>query len=273
MFRIRILYVIILALFLIPVPICADFLPNATPENQRIAITTLIDVIGFVRTETTFDWTISSDRLQNKVFGPNEKVGSLLYHDSLMTNGGHLTLSGSVDFDSGNKARGAHNFEAEKVYSYESIEGSHLVAEELLEMSTGGNYTESDNIMRCVFSSGSSAAAPAFCNTVRAKSSLVNINSAQVSTKAEARIVAADGSVPSAMSYQIDLTPNPVSGLGYAVGTASTEFSANIMEARDDGANWNQTAATNQMKDKATVSGGIIKFSKAFDYQSGLRLT
>lgn len=273
MYCIRLLCIAILALLLTPGLIVADYLPNATPENQRIAITTLIDVIGFVRTETTFDWSIASGKLENKIFGPEEKVASLLYRDSLMTNGGHLSLSSSVDYDSQNKARGAHNFESEKVYSYESKEGSHLVADELLVMSTGGNYTESDNIMRCVFSSADDAAAPAFCNTVRAHSSLVNVNSAQVSTSAKARIVAEDGSVPSAMSYHIDLTPNPVSGLGYAVGTVNTEFSADIMEARGDEGNWNKTSATNHMKDKASVSGGIISFSKAFDYQSGLRLT
>lgn len=251
----------------------ADYLPNATPENQVIAITTLIDVIGFVRTETMFDWTIASGSLENKIFGPGEKAGSLLYHDSLMTNGGHLSLSSAVDYDSRNQSRGMHNFDTEKVYSYESMKGSHLVADELLVMNTGGNFTESGNIMRCVFSSDDTAAAPAFCNSVRAHSSLMNVNSAQVSTSAKARIVAEDGSVPSAMSYRIDLTPNPASGLGYAVGSVSTEFSANIMEARDDEGSWNKTSSTNRMKDTASVSGGIIKFSKAFDYESGLRLT
>jgi len=53
----------------------------------------------------------------------------------------------------------------------------------------------------------------------------------------------------------------------------ATEFSADIMEARDDGASWNKPSATNSMKDKAKVTGGIIQFSKAFDYQSGLSVT
>ena len=132
---------------------------------------------------------------------------------------------------------------------------------------------EMPNNIRCVFSTNHGNVLPAFCNIVSAKSSLVNVNSAQVSTSAKARIVASDGSVPSALSYRIDLTPNPASSLGYAVGTVSTEFSADIMEARDDGISWNQTSATNHMKDTAKVSGGIIKFSKAFDYQSGLSVT
>jgi len=270
---IQIVIIAVMALFLTPVPIGADFLPNATPENQLISITTLIDVIGFVSTDTSMDWSVSSGTLDDGVFEPNETMASLLYQNSVMTNGGHLMLSSSLDFDSRDKSKGLYNLKTDKVLTYESIEGSHLATDESLIMSTGGNYTDSGNIGRCVFASGSSAAAPAFCNTVRAKSSLVNVNSAQISTSAKARVVAADGSVPSALSYRIDLTPNPASGLGYAVGTVSTEFSADIMEARDDGVSWNQTSATNHMKDKAKVSGGIITFSKAFDYQSGLSVT
>ena len=190
-----------------------------------------------------------------------------------MTNGGHLMLSSSLDFDSRNQTKGLYNFETDKVVTYESIDGSHLVADESLVMSTGGNYSDTNGIGRCVFASDSSAVAPAFCNTVRARSSLINVNSAQYSTSAKARIVAADGSVPSALSYRIALTPNPASGLGYAIGTVSTEFSTDVMEARDDGASWNKPSATNSMKDKAQVSGGIIQFSKAFDYQSGLSIT
>lgn len=273
MFWIRIAVVAIMALFLAAIPIGADFLPGAVPENQQISITTLIDSIGFVSTDTTFDWTISSGILGDRIFGPNETMASLLYRDSLMTNGGHLLLSSSVDLDTRNQTKGLYNFKTDKVVTYESIEGSHLVADEYLTMSTGGNYTDSDNIGRCVFASGSSGTAPAFCNTVRARSSLINVNSAQYSTSAKARVVAADGSVPSALSYQVTLTPNPASGLGYAVGTVTTEFSADIMEARGTGASWNRTSVTNTMKDKAKVSGGIIQFSKAFDYQSGLSIT
>lgn len=273
MFWIRIAVIAILVLFLTPVPIGADFLPNATPENQLISITTLIDVIGYVSTDTSFDWTISSGTLEDRMFGPNETMASLLYKDSLMTNGGHLMLSSSLDFDSRNQTKGLYNFETDKVVTYESIDGSHLVADESLVMSTGGNYSDTNGIGRCVFASDSSAVAPAFCNTVRARSSLINVNSAQYSTSAKARIVAADGSVPSALSYRIALTPNPASGLGYAIGTVSTEFSTDVMEARDDGASWNKPSATNSMKDKAKVSGGIIQFSKAFDYQSGLSVT
>jgi len=262
--------IVILAVFVIIFPSGADFLPNATPENQLISITTLIDVIGFVSTDTSVDWTISSGTLEDRMFGPNETQASILYRESLITNGGHLMLSSSLDFDSRNQSKGLYNFKTDKVVTYESAEGSHLMADESLIMSTGGNYSDSKGIGRCVFASGSSAAAPAFCNTVRARSTLINVNSAQYSTSAKARIVAADGSVPSALSYRIALTPNPSSGLGYAIGTVTTEFSADIMEARSDGVSWNRTSSTNSMKDKATVTGGIIQFSKAFDYQSGL---
>ncbi|HWQ67453.1 MAG TPA: hypothetical protein VN372_11365 [Methanospirillum sp.] len=249
----------------------ADRLPNATPENQMISISTVIDVIGMVDTSTTLSWDLSSGTLHSGILGNSEVAGALIYRDSLMTNGGHLMMNKNFNFDSSNKQRGANNLETSKVISYDSIEGSHLSADEMISMDIAGNYTPMSGVASCVFASSSGSAFPAFCNTVTAKSTLVNINSAQISTGASARMASDSGSVPAGLSYHIDLTPNPVSGLAYAMGTARTEFTLSSMEARDGGVDtWNKTAATNTYKDSSEVSGSIIHFSKAFDYGSGL---
>ena len=267
----RFLLVLVLALVMAGIPCLAVRLPNATPENQVFFISTYIDVIGMVDDQTTMSWDLSNHYVGPGILKSDEAIGSVVYRDSLMTNGGHLMMNKNLNFDSSNMGPGGYNLESQKVISYEGVEGSHLVADEMLVLSNAGNYSVSDSGISCVFGSAASSKIPSFCNTVTAKSSLININSAQVSTSAKARLASASGSTPAGLSYHIDLTPNPSSGSGYALGSALTEFTIAGLESRGTGSDdWNRTASDYLIRDKAQVTGGIIKFSKAFDYGSGI---
>jgi len=254
----------------------ADRLPNQTPENQIFSIDTVIDVTGAVDDNTEMNWLLATPgTIPKGVLGPDQAVAAVSYVDSILTNGGKLTENKNFDFDSQNKANGLYNIEAEKVMTYASTDGSHLTGEELAILDVAGNYTATDNQIRCVFASAAIDNIPAFCNIVKAKSSLVNVNSAQVSTKAQIRAVAANAEVPAALNYQIAVTPDANSGSGFAEATVATEFAGHILEARDGGAGvagWNATAADNAWSDKTEVTGGIKNFQKTFAYQSGVKL-
>jgi len=268
----RFLLVFVLAVVVAGVPCLAVRLPNATPENQVFFISTYIDVIGMVDDQTTMSWDLSNHYLSQGILKSDEAIGSVVYRDSLLTNGGHLMMNKNFNFDSSDMGRGGYNLENQKVITYEGVEGSHLVADEMLVLTNAGNYSVSDSGISCVFGSAASSNIPSFCNTVTAKSSLININSAQVSTSAKARLASASSSTPAGLSYRIDLTPNPSSGSGYGIGSALTEFTISGLESRginDDG--WNRSASDNLVRDKTQVTGGIIKFSKAFDYGSGIQ--
>src|SRR5690606_36705176 len=152
--------------------------------------------------------------------------------DSLRTNGGKLALNKNIDFDSQNKGKGLSNLEVEKVLTYASTEGAHLVGAEEWTLDVAGNWEATQNTIRCVFGQAASPWFPAFCNVVKAKSELVNINSAQVSTKGAARSVASSGDIPAMLNYQIAVTPDSNSGSGFADGTVKTLFGGSIMEAR-----------------------------------------
>lgn len=271
MWGFQFLFVLLLAVAVLITGCQAVRLPNATPENQMISITTLIDVVGMVDDHTTMNWDLSNRYQDLGILKSGEIIGSLMYSDSVMTNGGHLMMNKRYDFDSSNQGRGNNNLESTKVITYESVEGSHLFADEMLTMSTAGNYTASDGAISCVFG-GSSSMIPAFCNTVTVRSTLINVNSAQISTSAQARMASDSGSIPAGLSYHIDLTPNSVSGLGSAVGSARTEFTITSLEARGNSPDiWNQTSSDNSVSDKSHVTGGIIHFSKAFNYGSGIQ--
>ncbi len=252
----------------------ADWLPNQTPENQIISISTVIDVVGMVSDNTQFSWVIASPgAIPTGTLGASQSVADLSYRDSTMTNGGHLMMSKNVDFDSRDKSNGQSNLETEKVLTYNSIEGSHLSGEESYTLSVAGSYANADDNIRCVFSQGGQSVLPSFCNIVTAKSSLINVNSAQISSKGGVRAVASSADTPAMLNYQIAVTPDAQSGSGFAEGTVKTLFSGNIMEARDGSAeNWNKTSATNSWKDSTSVTGGIKNFQKSFAYLSGLRI-
>lgn len=188
-----------------------------------------------------------------------EEIAILTWTDTLRSNGGKLSLNKNIDFDSQNKGKGLSNLEVEKVLTYASTEGAHLVGAEEWTLDVAGNWEKTADSIRCVFASSSSNYFPAFCNVVKAKSELVNINSAQISTKGSARAVAATGDIPAALAYQIAVTPDSNSGSGFADGTVKTLFGGSIMEARGK----NQVpSATNNWKDSASVTGGIKNFQK-----------
>jgi len=170
--------------------------------------------------------------IHNSKLNPTEEIMILTWTDSLRSNGGKLSLNKNIDFDSRNKGTGLNNLQVEKVLTYASTEGAHLVGAEEWNLDVAGNYEKTADTIRCVFASADSTYFPAFCNVVKAKSELVNINSAQISTKGAVRSVAATSDVPAALNYQIAVTPDSNSGSGFADGTVKTLFGGSIMEAR-----------------------------------------
>jgi len=286
----------------------ADRLPREMPENQIFAIDTVMDVTGIVDDNTKLSWVIADANLvydddaegvgyiPTGSLGKYQVIGDITYKDAILTNGGKIAENKNFGFNSKNQGNGLFNIEAEKVLTYASTEGAHMVGEESLVLSIAGNWDQTADTIRCVFSDNSGYL-PAFCNIVSAKSSLVNVNSAQISTKGQIRAVGQTADIPAELNYRIAVTPDANSGSGFAEGTVSTVYAGGIMEARnsDDYDNvldhtgttdpaaraenepyyfntWNQTSATNSWKDTATVTGGIKNFQHALAYKSGFRL-
>jgi hypothetical protein len=228
----------------------------------------IIDELTDDNNDYAYETYTDQGEIHNSVLEPTEEIAIATYTDSIRTNGGKLSENKNVAFDSQDKGKGLSNLEATKVITYASTEGAHLIGSEEWNLDVAGNYENTADTIRCVFASAKSTIWPAFCNAVKAKSELVNVNSAQISTKGNLRAVAASGDVPAEMNYQIAVTPDSNSGSGFAEGTVKTQFGGAIMEAR--GKN-NVPSATNSWNDKTEVTGGIKNFQKTFAYQSGFR--
>lgn len=262
--------------------VSADRLTNQTPENQIFGVDSVIDVTGAVDDSSSMQWVIASPgSIPPGILGYAQSIADVTYSDSILTNGGKINENKNFDFDSKNKAEGLYNLESEKVLTYASTEGAHLVGEEEYTISVSGNWSNVNDNIRCVFATAQGSGIPAFCNIVSAKGSLVNVNSAQISSKGNIRAVSKSADVGTAMNYQIAVTPDANLGSGFAEGTVKTLLTGSIMESRNGGlANyyssfptWNKTAYENTWKDSTTVTGGIKNFQKVFgdpSYGSGI---
>ena len=265
-------WICILILLLLIGGVTADRLPSGMPESQVFSIGTTLSVTGITDQSTKMDWTVSSGTpLDSNKLNSSDIISLVRYHDLLMGNGGSVIEVKNFEFDSNSKSRSTYNIENEKILTYNSHDGSHLLGAESLMMDNMGNCTSDTSPPRCVFAEPKEILTPSFCNIVQAKSDLININQAKVSTKGEIRS-AGGFSTPAALNYRIAVTADKNVP---AQGIVKTEFAGSIMEARDTNQSedtWNRTAATNSWKDITQSSGEIRNLQKRFGYVSGMRV-
>jgi hypothetical protein len=238
---------IITVLFLIVVSglATADVLPKQRPENQKFAITSVVDLVGPSGGDLSAVWQVGDTGLEavpNVVGAGGEAVrsGSIAYatySDFILSNGGQISQVKSFSMDTHAKDAGLYNIETAKILTYTSQNGSHLMGEESYVLDVAGNWSRTfgDDVI-CVFSKlGERRIIPAFCNKVTALSKLRSINTAQVESIGSLTAVGSKPTVPAALNYEISVTPDTNSASGYADGIISTAFTISIMEGRSDG--------------------------------------
>ncbi len=252
--------------------VSGDRLPSGMPESQVFTIGTTLSATGIMDQSTQIHWISSrGSPLKSTTYNSTDLLSLVQYHDSLMDNGGTVMEVKNFEFDSQTQSRSMYNIDSEKILTYNSRDGSHLIGAESLMTNNLGNSTNDEVLPRCVFADPTEVLAPAFCNIVQTNSELININRAKISTTGEIRS-AARFSTPAALNYQISVTADKNIP---ADGTVRTEFAGSIMEAGNTNMSdntWNKTAATNSWKDKTETTGEIRNLQKRFGYLSGMRV-
>lgn len=196
----------------------------------------------------------------------NEIISNLIWKDSIKSNGGLLYLNKNILFNTQDSKTALTNLKVEKVFTYSSSDGNHLIGtEEWIIDQVGGMQSTTDNI-RCVFASAKDKLYPAFCNSVKAKSEIININNAQISTKGSSRLISSSDEIPLTLNYNIAISPNIKD---FAEGTIRTMFSGTIIESRRME---KEPSITNFWKDSTVVTRNIKNFQKSFKYESGITL-
>jgi len=262
----------------------ADRLPAAVPETQQITIDTQIDAIATIDVGTKMDWeTVRNGSTTDTSMVKGEIISTVIYSASILSNGGKINAVKNTGFDSSNMMDKMFNLESEKVMTYAGSSGSHLVGQESLILDVKGNYTSNTTEdVACVFSDTNLIHNPMFQNVVEAHSSILNLNSGQISTKGQIRAVGQSISTSAGMNYQIAVTPDSDSNEEFANGIVKTRFTGYIMEARDKKPteptrnaydnDWKKPAAINKWKDSTEAIGDISSVQKTFKYKSGLKI-
>jgi hypothetical protein len=226
-------------------------------------------LLGILLTGSVDDSTVTATSLIRHTLSPGDVSGDVSYADTLITNGGDLSVNKNLGFDSTNQTVNGYNLQSEKIMTYLGRDGAHLSGEENMILDTTGSYNpDSVGYIQCVFTHDDTSWFPAFCNTIQLKALLINVHSAQVSEKGNLRAGGPEDT-PAELMYQIAVTPDSGHGEIAAGGIVKTEFSGSAMEARN--ASGNGTAA-NQWKDVTGVSGDLTSFIKNFEYRSGFRI-
>ncbi|HWQ65325.1 MAG TPA: hypothetical protein VN372_00465 [Methanospirillum sp.] len=109
---------------------------------------------------------------------------------------------------------------------------------------------------------------PASGDSVRASSSVANMQNVALESSVKASMVG-EGGAPAALKYSFSLGAANKTSMAGAVGMARTEFSVITYEGRNLLLN---ESSHMEWKDKTEVTGTIINLRKNFDYASGIRL-
>ena len=234
--------------------VSADVLPGEVPENQMWTTRSFIEGVGFTTESTSLNWHVGDAGLEKlpPPLGPafynqlnfNFPSGSIAYanyKDSIISNGGQISEVKSFSLDTHGKSEGLYNIETQKVLTYTSQNGSHLMGAESYVLDTAGIFLLNGSDLVCVFSRSKEDLIPAFCNQVSASSKLRSATTAQVESVGAATLIGAKpaGSSPAALAYEIAVVPDSNAVSGYADAIVSTTFTVSVREGvADVDANW-----------------------------------
>jgi hypothetical protein len=198
-----------------------------------------------------------------------ERASSVIYKTDTMTNGGYLAQSKGLNLDEGPQQKRSYNVDSTTVSTYltDPEKGSKMSSSESLQLVTSGNYSQINDTVRNPLVSNIITKYVGGFNSQYNGASDVDITSGQVATMAKARSVGQDTSVPAELSYLIGIHPDLSSGMPYASGSASTDFSFSNEEGA---ANTTNLSSTKSVKDSTSVDGQIFTFGKSFDVVSGV---
>lgn len=240
----------------------ADRPVNATLETQGVTTSTAVVVSGALTNAESIVWTMSDQDIAgaSASLDDGEVQYTMAYTQSVQGNNGYAEFNAANALDTANKVVNTYNYKTTKqldYVSYEDAYGQVVTAESLTLDGAGMNTTTADKFL-CPFGASPSDF-PAFCNIIEVGSTFSG-TAVSMTTVADERHVAKSADVPVVVDYSVGLAGQ---------GSASAYYRAHFQEARgNDSANKSLDIVASE---KTTASGVITSFTKAINYQSGVR--
>ena len=120
--------------------------------------------------------------------------------------------------------------------------------------------------MACI---GDQITAPAFETSVKASSSVSNMQNVGLESHLRSALVGSDASDPGVVKYSVSITGANRSDSQGAIGIVKTKFVVTSLEGRDTDLN---SSSERVWKDRTDVTGTIMNLMKNFEYASGIRI-
>lgn len=270
--------IILVLIVLVPVAnlVSADRLPNASGTNNfNVPSTSNLQLIGIMDSQTSvemYNEDMPNGSTSGFLTGGRGAVTSdLVYKNNMMTNGGYLSQAKDQTFDEGSQTKGTHNVDSAIVTTYatDPSKGSTMSTSEKLTLTTSGNYSPLNQSIHNVLVASIADRYIGGFNSNYAAGSDVTLTTGQLATIAQGRSVGHDDTVPADVRYTLGIHPDTSTGLPYAEGKASTDFSSSNEEGYE---NTTDIASTKTMSDSTTVDGMIFHFGKDFETKSGVEI-
>ena len=242
-------------------PVSSDRLPEGALENQIWSTESLLEGVGVTMESTSLNWYTSDAGLTElpmphpdtdvtsvwrstspsglaTLISPSPEhnvlsgsIAYMVYKDTIKSNGGQISEVKSFSMDTNAKTEGLFNTRTDKILTYTSQNGSHLMGAESYLLDVSGMWSPRGSDLVCVFSRSKEEIIPAFCNKVTASSKLHSVTTAQIESIGTVAMV---GTSPAALNYEIAVTPDSNSVSGFADAIVSTTFTVSVMEGRTD---------------------------------------
>ncbi len=289
----QILLILSLYLLICISGVTGDILP-ATPNtpSQPMPAHSNIEVIGSIIEKMERDVTTTSRFFNGGGFITEGEIDSHWnYKQQTLSNGGYLSQSKTQTFDDGNVNKQGYNVDTATVQTYASDgSGSTLRYSESLSLEVSGNFSRAADIVASpLINEIMGEYFPAFTSEYSASSDLYGVTTMASTTRGSLRGAATNSSnAPAELNYDIIVSPDDASGLGYAEAGISASMSASTIEgpALIDGMDpdtyfdpahsdwntnyWNQPARTTNYREATNAAGKVFAFSKSYSVKSGI---
>lgn len=301
----------ILILLLCAAVVSADPSVIQTPETQGLVTSTSVNALGLVTQTDNLAWQISNLGISSKLSAPGylplddsgqytfiwddvlpymsgspgQVQYTTAYDANIVAQAGQTSFIKNMNINTGNKAIGQSNVNAQTGLTFVAMEdGGNVAGSENLLIDGAGMYDLTSTRMLCPFASQNSLFIPPYCNIVLTGSTY-DLTVGSVTTNANNRFVGSDATAPVVQNYNIDVKPYGTSeGRTPAMGSAMAYMKVHTQEGklilRDDFLPENDEVSIYQMvksqdltySESSSTLGIISAFTKSLSYNSGMSL-
>jgi hypothetical protein len=261
----------VLLILVIPL-VSGDVLPKPNVENNRVPLSSSLEVVGIIREDTTRQHTITSIPQGGGGFltRPGVSTSTSLYSGSTVSNGGYYNERKEQVFDAGAAGDDTYNVDSRSLFTYafDPTVGSSLRSTENIQLFVAGTARElTSTFINPFIQDYVNKYVGAFESSYHAGSVVDRMKTGAVQRRAKLSSIGISNHTPAEIVYDISVRPDSSSGLMYADALVSSEFGVSTIDGLEDTL---ESQKVIDMETSASVRGIIFKFDQFYNAKSAV---